>query len=301
MFMSRSVKNAFKMAPGFLHPLKYNQMSAPAMMMMDPTAMNLSGQVSNTRADVLGSGASNTSALLQSGNCNAQTLLQSGAYDTAAVIAAGERQSFHTQAGVERASYNQGQATAAGFFEDRGLINGSAAENRATMNLNGVEGRAQSNANFFETRNSLNNGFTANLLASKDAQLAIAISEGKVRHEISSVSGLLAGEIASSREAVKGLVGNLALQNQVELAKYFAISEREANKQFALATLAASQNAAKIQGDLVECCCEIKESVFSTAKDTQALVQASEANRIRESLAAAQQENLYLRLRVPPV
>lgn len=272
---------------------------APMMMMMDPNPIAISGQVSNARADILNAGANNTSAVLQRGSGDTQTLLQTACGDTAAIIAATERQSFHTQAGADRNGFAQANANAAGFFESRNLMNIGAAENRAATNINGVESRGLLNSNFFETRNSLNNGFTANLLATKDAQLATAISEGKVRHELSNVSGLLSGQISASREAISGLVGNLALQNQLELSKYFAISEREMNKQFALATLAASHNAAKIQAEVQECCCEVKAVVNSTAATTQGFIQASEANRVRDELASSRQENLFLRLRLP--
>jgi hypothetical protein len=239
----------------------------PAMMVMDPNAMSLAGQVANTRADVLNAGANNTSAVLQGQSGDTQTLLQSGCGETASIIANNERTAFHTQAQVDRQSHGHNNLLAAGFLEGRSLANA---------------------------------GFTANLLAAKDAQLATAIAEGKVLQTIAVTNGSLIKEISESRESVKGLVGNLALQNQVELSKYFAIAERETNKQFALATLAASQNAASIAAKVEECCCEVKATVNSTANDTQALIQATEANRVRDALAASQQENLFLRLRVPP-
>lgn len=279
----------------------YNHMSAPAppaespsptpMVVVDQSPMNLAEQVASTRADVLFSGANNTSAVLQKTSGDTQTLLQSGARDTADVISTGERQSFHTQAAVNRSGINQGLASSAGFFENRGLVNGSAAENRATTNLNGVEGRGASNQNFFENRNALNNGFAANLLAAKDSQLAIALSETQVRQDISNLSGLISGQLKVSKESVEGLVSGFALQNQVELSKYFALSERELSKQFALATLAASTNAAAIQEQMADCCCEIKDAVNSSATDTQVLVQTSDTNRVREDLAAVQLEN----------
>jgi len=239
----------------------------PAMMVMDPSAMSISGQIGNTRADVLGSGAANTAAVLASSGADTQTLLQTACGDTAAVIANNERTAFHTQAQVDRLGHGQNNLLAAGFLEGRNLANA---------------------------------GFTANIVATKDAQLATAIAEGKMLNAITAVNGSLTAAVASSREALSGLVGNLALQNQVELSKYFAISERETNKQFALATLAASQNAAAISAQVAECCCEVKAAVNSTANDTQALIQAQEANRVRDALAASQQENLFLRLRVPP-
>jgi hypothetical protein len=234
------------------------------MMVMDPNAMGISGQMANTRADILNAGANNTSALLQGQSGDTQTLLQSGCGETASIIAAAERQTFHTQSQIDRLGHGQGQAVAAGFLETRG---------------------------------NLNAGFTANLLAAKDGQLATAHAESKLLQSLTAVNGTLAVSISETKESIKGLVGNLALQNQVELSKYFAISEREINKQFALATLAASENAAKIQAQVAECCCEVKAVVNSTAGDTQNLIQATEANRVREALAAVQQENLFLRLR----
>lgn len=239
----------------------------PAMMVMDPSAMSLSNQIGNTRADVLGSGGAQTAAVLASAANDTQAVLQSGCGETASIIANNERTAFHTQAQVDRLGHGQNNLLAAGFLEGRTLANA---------------------------------GFTANLLEAKNAQLATAVSEGKVLHNIAVGNGVLAASIAESRESVKGLVGNLALQNQVELSKYFAIAERETNKQFALATLAASQNAAAISAQVAECCCEVKAAVNSTANDTQALIQATEANRVRDALAASQQENLFLRLRVPP-
>ena len=265
-------------------------------MSVEDPSLNLSVQVSNTRADLLNAGANNTSAVLQRGSADTQTLLQSACADTGSIKAATERQSFHTQAAVDRSSINQGEATNAGFFETRNQSQNGAIENRGTTNVNHVEERALVNNNFQELRNVVNNGFASNLLASKDTQLAIALSEGSVRRQVSDVAGALNSQLSSTKEVLTALIGNLALQNQLELSKYFAIAERENDKQFALATLAASTNAAKIQSDLAECCCEIKLAVNSTANDTQALVQASETNRVRDELAASQQENLVLQI-----
>ena len=290
----------FYYTPTFIHIHLYKQMSAPpSMIMSEDPATNLSGQVANTRADLLNAGANNTSAVLQRGSADTQTLLQTACGDTSAVIAANERQSFHTQAAINRAATANSDTSSSGFYETRNLMQNGAVENREATNINHIEARGLVNNNFFELRNAINNGFTANLLATKDAQLAIAMSEGKVRREVSDVAGLLNTQLASTKEALSGLIGNLALQNQLEMSKYFAIAERENNKQFALATLAASQNAAKISSELAECCCEIKQTVNSTADVTQALVSASETNRIRDDLAQTQQNNLVLQINPP--
>lgn len=257
---------------------------------------NLSCDISNTRSDLLNAGANNTSAVLQGQSSDTQAVLQNAVGDTASVIAATERQSFHTQAAVDRSSYNQGAATNSGFFESRAVYQSGALENREATQVNHIEGRSQLNSNFFELRNAINNGFTAGLLASKDAQIAIAVSEGSVRRQVSDVAGLLNSQLSLTKEALSGLIGNLAIQNQLELSKYFAIAERENDKQFALATLATSTNAAKIESDLAECCCEIQKVVISSANNTQALVQASETNRVRDELAHSQQDNLILQI-----
>jgi hypothetical protein len=253
-------------------------------------------EISNARGDILSAGANNTSAVLQQGSASAQTLLQAACGGTASVIAATERQSFHTQAGDDRNSNAQASQASAGFFESRNVAQGGAAENREVTNVNHVESRQLNNSNFFELRNSIANGFTANLLASKDAQIAIAQSEGSIKHQVSNFAGLLTNQLTHTKESLVSLVGNLAIQNQLELSKYFAISEREMNKQFALATLAASQNAAKIEADVEKCCCEIKEVVNCTAGETQAFVQAAEANRVKDELIRAQSENVVLQI-----
>jgi hypothetical protein len=272
-------------------------MSAPIVVSSEECDANLSSEISNVRADLLNAGTNNTSALLQSQSADVKTVLQNQSGNTASVIATSERQSYHTQAGVDRSGYNQSEATNSGFFESRNLTQNGAVENRETTQANHIEGRSQLNNSFFELRNAINNGFTAGLLASKDAQLAIALSEGSVRRQVSDVAGLLNSQLTSTKEALSGLIGNLAVQNQLELSKYFAIAERENNKQFALATLAASTNAAKIESDLAECCCEIKEVVNSSANATQALVQANETNRVRDELEQTQQDNVVLQVR----
>lgn len=262
--------------------------------MSEHAPMIESQDVSNMRADVLNAGANNTSALLQQGSADTQSLLQTACGSTASVIAATERQSFHTQAEVGRNSIAGAAQSAAGFFEARNLAQSGAVENREATNVNHVEARQLNNSNFFELRNSLTNGFTANLLASKDAQIAIAQSEGNLKHQVSDFAGLISNQLTLTKESLTGLVSNLALQNQLELSKYFAISEREMNKQFALATLAASQNAAKIEADVEKCCCEIKEVVNCTAGETQAFVQVAESNRVKDEVVRVQGENIVL-------
>lgn len=71
----------------------------------------------------------------------------------------------------------------------------------------------------------------------------------------------------------------------------------EQSKWFALAEKTAMLNKCELEAKLAECCCEIKEAVQGTAKETQQLVQANETTRVRDALAAANTESVYLRLK----
>ena len=62
------------------------------------------------------------------------------------------------------------------------------------------------------------------------------------------------------------------------------------NKNEVLLAVAAAAKAA------AECCCETKQLVQSSAAATQSLVSNLDAARIRDALAAAQQEALLLRM-----
>jgi hypothetical protein len=58
--------------------------------------------------------------------------------------------------------------------------------------------------------------------------------------------------------------------------------------------LDALKNKECLSKQLAECCCEIKEKVDNTACQTQALIQAGEAGRLRDALQEAQTKNLFL-------
>lgn len=62
------------------------------------------------------------------------------------------------------------------------------------------------------------------------------------------------------------------------------------------AQLFAAQNAAKISAELAECCCEVKELVRAEGTSTRELIQSTETQRLRDALAAANQELLTIRI-----
>lgn len=57
------------------------------------------------------------------------------------------------------------------------------------------------------------------------------------------------------------------------------------------------KNAAMMSKEMAECCCEIKELIIERTARTNELVQQSEANRIRDDLERANQENLLLKIK----
>lgn len=71
----------------------------------------------------------------------------------------------------------------------------------------------------------------------------------------------------------------------------------EQSKWFALAEKTAMVNKCELEAKLVAYYGELKEAVHGTANTTQALIQSTEANRVRDALSAANTENAILKLR----
>lgn len=251
-------------------------MSAPVVMCdsSHQDAMLINAKVADARADILGAGSANTQTILSDACSNTSGLMAQGCSETAAVIANNERTSYHSQAFVDRGFHAVGGRVDAGFLETRGV---------------------------------LNNGFTSALLAAKDGEIATHKNAGDIKLLVAETSNKVRGETSTSFAALSGLVGREGLQSQLQAASNLkdiqlqaceiaAASRLENDKQFALATLAASKNKEELASQIAECCCEVKAVVNSTAVATQNLIQATEAARIRDALAAANNENLILRL-----
>lgn len=92
-----------------------------------------------------------------------------------------------------------------------------------------------------------------------------------------------------------------ACKNKSDLQLQAAVVQKEnlleQSKWFALAEKTAMLNKCELADKLAACCCEIKEAVTGTAAATQALIQATEATRVRDALSAATTENAILKLR----
>lgn len=132
---------------------------------------------------------------------------------------------------------------------------------------------------------------TASLLATLSAQhTGITRELYTVGKEITSQAANNYGSI--QLEASKNTA---ALQLQAALNAKESLIEN--SKWFALAEKTAMVNKCEIESKMAACCCEIKEAVTGTASATQALIQATDASRVRDALSVATTENAILRLR----
>lgn len=109
--------------------------------------------------------------------------------------------------------------------------------------------------------------------------------------------GSLQLEASKNTNAVQMQAAVNSKEGQMQAALNAKESLLEKSKWFALAEKTAMVNKCDLADKLAECCCEIKEAVIVTSKDTQQLIQANEANRVRDALAASVAENTLLRLR----
>jgi hypothetical protein len=80
-----------------------------------------------------------------------------------------------------------------------------------------------------------------------------------------------------------------------QMSEGFAATQLEAAKNFAAIQLEAKQNKFELAQAMAECCCDIKERIATSAAATQQLIRENETSRLRDSLASANSENLFLR------
>lgn len=98
--------------------------------------------------------------------------------------------------------------------------------------------------------------------------------------------GAVQVEAAKNTAAVQLQAAVVQKENLLEQSKWFALAEKT-----------AMVNKCELADKLAACCCEIKEVVVGTAKETQSLITATEATRLRDALSAAATENALLKLR----
>lgn len=84
-----------------------------------------------------------------------------------------------------------------------------------------------------------------------------------------------------------------------DLSRDHSDIRRDVSESKAALQLQGCQDSARISAQLAECCCEIKELVRAENGNTRELIRDTDSNRLRDALAAAQQEVLIARMAGP--
>ena len=181
--------------------------------------------------------------------------------------------------------------------QDRYYIAGEAtAESRAKSLLDAIQShfeasardnaaiRTDVNGSRERLQEQLYQQNTTNVSAHQNTILELTKDICEVRNDLS--KGFGQGSLEHCRDT-----GVLSKQ----MSDGFAAVQLEAAKNFGAIQLEAKQNKFELSRQLADCCCEMKEKLIETASATQQLIQANETSRLRDSLANANSENLFLR------
>lgn len=282
---------------------------------------------------ILKSAGDNTSAILRDANAN--TLAINGNTDRSAFATMSQVDKFGlaglqtTQSEADRLSgqastiaWNQATATGAGFAESRGLISDSfgrlSAQGENGFYRTGTA-LAAADKQVVQSEISLGKsmlaGFSDVGKSVSDSYARLAEQNCATRETVAAYGNRSSDQHAALARDICTLGKDLSLQAathygslQLEASKNAAAVQLQAavnakeslleqSKWFALAEKSAMVNKCELEAKMAACCCEIKEAVTGTANATQALIQATEATRVRDALAAAATENAILKLR----
>ena len=83
-------------------------------------------------------------------------------------------------------------------------------------------------------------------------------------------------------------------KSQLDICKAESAIQLQAANNYANIQLEALKNKESLAAQMAECCCEIKQLVTGTAKETQDVVQAADNNRLRDALRTLETQNLLL-------
>jgi hypothetical protein len=283
-------------------------------------------KVADARADILVQGGAGTSAILRDANAN--TLAINANTDRGVLASIAQTDKFGlANLGATHSESDKitGQATSIAWNQ-AGLQNAGFAESRGLIGDNFARLAAQGENGFYRTGVAVNAGFAgiAKDVGDSYARLSeqncgvketVAAYGNRASDQTATVLATLSGQHTGITRDICALGKDVALQAathygslQLEASKNAAAIQLQAaliskeslleqSKWFALAEKTAMVNKCELADKLAECCCEIKEVVVKTATATQDLIQAGEATRVRDALAAATTENAILRLR----
>lgn len=162
---------------------------------------------------------------------------------------------------------------------------GQGAETRGEVQFS----RASTEAQIIALRENADRNFA-------EARIGIERSSGEIRRDNLSSFAALDKFLCSNfdnvtRDTLKGFA-----DTQLDAAKNTASINLTVEKTAAAGILEAVKNASAISMQLAECCCEVKELVRGEGTATRELIQNNETTRLRDALAAANQELLTIRI-----
>jgi hypothetical protein len=160
----------------------------------------------------------------------------------------------------------------------------AVAATQATVERTGAVTRDETILSREKLQEELSAYNTSNLSAHQNTILELTKDVADIKYE--TVKGFGQASLEHCRDT-----GVLSKQ----MSEGFSSTQLEAAKNFAAIQLEAKQNKFELSQQLAECCCEMKEKLIETASATQQLIQANETSRLRDSLASANNENLFLR------
>ncbi len=126
-----------------------------------------------------------------------------------------------------------------------------------------------------------------------DVKLAICKDVSDLRRELAFTNNDITKQIA-------GLDRDLLLtqkQSALELCQATKVLERQAADNMHQLTLESQNVRHGLSRQMDECCCSLKEKIESRFCDTKELIREIDANRLRDQLADAKLDNLFLRSR----
>lgn len=117
---------------------------------------------------------------------------------------------------------------------------------------------------------------------------------GDLRHDLAAYLLRNENELLRSRNVIEVQAANNYANIQMEALKNKDALALQAANNYANIQTEALKNSQTIMSKMADCCCEIKETVLTSASATQGLIQNSEAAALRAQLQTEQTKNLIL-------
>lgn len=223
------------------------------------------------------------------------------ARDINGVRSASDAQFFNSADRIERVNANLKDSITGGFYMDAMI--GKDTQREVASAVGSIEKQASYNTMHLQKEIDHHQLYQQRQLGDFRRDYFETIGH-QFRHQ-ADYHGVLRRDIVDSAYRVENELLRAKNQIEVQAAQNYANIQIEAfkNKEglsaqaaanFAASQLQASTNTATIMNKLADCCCEIKETVLTTAAATQDTVKDSELASLRQQLAAEQTKSFVL-------